>query len=92
MNDPSLVSPPAAARDLRAWALTWMRQRRAPLLFIGVPTLLASLYYFLIAADLYASEARFVVRSPSHVPCARHYRHMSCSARGSPAPTGPTTG
>jgi capsular polysaccharide transport system permease protein len=30
-----------------------------------LPTVIAALYYFLIAADLYASEARFVVHSPS---------------------------
>jgi capsular polysaccharide transport system permease protein len=38
---------------------------RWSLLLVGLPTLLCALYYFLIAADLYASEARFVVRTPS---------------------------
>jgi capsular polysaccharide transport system permease protein len=42
--------------------------RRAPLGFIivvAVPTLLAMIYYLLIASPRYVSEARFVVRSPS---------------------------
>jgi capsular polysaccharide transport system permease protein len=31
---------------------------------VGVPTLLAAVYYFGIASDLYMSEAKFVVRGP----------------------------
>jgi capsular polysaccharide transport system permease protein len=31
---------------------------------VGVPTLVAGVYYFAIASDLYLSEAKFVVRSP----------------------------
>jgi len=34
---------------------------------VGVPTLLAGVYYFAIASDLYLSEARFIVRSPKQV-------------------------
>lgn len=34
-------------------------------LFVGVPTLLALLYYGLIASDVYVSESRFVIKSPS---------------------------
>jgi capsular polysaccharide transport system permease protein len=47
--------------------LRWARANRGPLLFVGLPTLLAMLYYFLIASDLYASEARIVVRSPARM-------------------------
>lgn len=35
------------------------------LLFVGLPTLLATLYFGVIAADLYAAQARFLVRSPT---------------------------
>jgi BexC/CtrB/KpsE family polysaccharide export inner-membrane protein len=57
------VPPPAMAgrpRGRRLWA------GRAPWLFIAIvvaPTLLVTLYYLFVAAPLYVSEARFVVRS-----------------------------
>lgn len=35
---------------------------------VGLPSLVAGVYYFAIASDLYLSEARFVVRSPSQGP------------------------
>jgi capsular polysaccharide transport system permease protein len=34
---------------------------------VGVPTLIAGVYYFAIASDLYLSEAKFIVRSPKQV-------------------------
>jgi capsular polysaccharide transport system permease protein len=34
--------------------------------FVFIPTLIAGVYYFAIASDLYMSEASFVVRSQSH--------------------------
>jgi capsular polysaccharide transport system permease protein len=34
---------------------------------VGVPTLIAGVYYFAIASDLYSSEAQFIVRSPKQV-------------------------
>jgi len=43
----------------------WLKRHRGSLLFVALPTLLTALYYFVIAADLYASEASFIVRSPS---------------------------
>lgn len=45
----------------------WFRRHSGSLLCVGLPTLVAALYYCVIAADLYASEASFVVRSPSTV-------------------------
>lgn len=42
-----------------------LHRHRSLLLFVVLPTLLAAIYYGLFAADLYESEARFVVRSPS---------------------------
>jgi capsular polysaccharide transport system permease protein len=34
---------------------------------VGLPTLVAGVYYFAIASDLYSSEAKFIVRSPKQV-------------------------
>src|SRR5262245_8074815 len=66
MNDPSLVGTPRGA-VARAKLALWARAHRGWLIFVALPTLIAAIYYFLIAADLYASEARFVVRSPSRM-------------------------
>lgn len=46
-----------------AFAL-WVRKRRWFLLAVVLPTLLAALYYGLIASDVYISESRFVIKSP----------------------------
>lgn len=46
-----------------AFAL-WARKRRWFLLVVVLPTLLAALYYGLIASDIYVSESRFVIKSP----------------------------
>lgn len=55
-------------RSLRPQKLSgWLMAHRWSLLFLWLPTLLSAVYYFLLAADLYASEARFVVRTPSRV-------------------------
>ncbi|MGE5270006.1 MAG: hypothetical protein ACM3JG_10090 [Thiohalocapsa sp.] len=35
---------------------------------VGLPTLVAGVYYFGIASDLYMSEARFIVRGPAKTP------------------------
>jgi len=35
---------------------------------VGVPTLIAGVYFFAIATDLYTSEVKFVVRGPSKSP------------------------
>ena len=52
----------AAPAPVRPW---W---RRIPLAFLAVvvaPTVLAAVYYLLIASPRYVSEARFIVRAPS---------------------------
>ena len=52
--------------------------------FVFIPTLLSGIYLFFIAADLYVSEARFVVRSPSHQnasPLTSLLQSVSGSAR-----------
>jgi capsular polysaccharide transport system permease protein len=45
------------------WA-AWLRKRRWFVLVVILPTLLAAIYYGLIASDIYVSEARFVIKSP----------------------------
>jgi capsular polysaccharide transport system permease protein len=54
------------ADDRRPRRVSSLRDRRIPWLFIGmvaIPTLVAAIYFLLIASPLYISEARFVVRS-----------------------------
>lgn len=48
----------------RSALATWIRKRRWFLLFVILPTLLAAVYYGLIASDIYISESRFVIKSP----------------------------
>ena len=44
----------------------WMRRLPLPfLLIVGLPTLLAAIYFLLIASPRYVSEARFIVRAPN---------------------------
>ena len=57
----SVESDPSVQRS--AWA-RWLKKRRWFLLFVVTPTLLATLYYGLIASDVYISESRFVIKSP----------------------------
>jgi capsular polysaccharide transport system permease protein len=52
-------SPTPAAR-----IAAWVRKRRWFLLVVILPTLLAAIYYGLIASDVYVSESRFVIKSP----------------------------
>src|ERR1700730_12065662 len=57
------LRPPAAGRALRLF-------RSLNILFwaiVGVPTLIAGVYIFCNASDLYLSEAKFIVRSPKQV-------------------------
>src|SRR5438067_9955293 len=35
---------------------------------VGLPTLIAGVYFFAIASDLYSSEVKFIVRGPSKGP------------------------
>lgn len=44
--------------------IEWIRKRRWLAMFVILPTLLATLYYGLIASDVYVSESRFVIKSP----------------------------
>lgn len=42
----------------------WLRKRRWFIMLVVLPTFLASLYYGIIASDIYISESRFVIKSP----------------------------
>ncbi|WP_347302384.1 Wzz/FepE/Etk N-terminal domain-containing protein [Croceibacterium sp. TMG7-5b_MA50] len=44
--------------------VAWLRKRRWFALFVILPTLLATVYYGLIASDVYVSESRFVIKNP----------------------------
>lgn len=54
----------AGPRVRRSRLSAWVRKRRWFLLFVVLPTLLATLYYGLVASDIYISESRFVIKSP----------------------------
>jgi capsular polysaccharide transport system permease protein len=41
----------------------WLRKRRWFLIFVVMPTLLAAIYYSMVASDVYISESRFVIKS-----------------------------
>jgi capsular polysaccharide transport system permease protein len=63
--DPLPTSPaPEAPARLPRWRRLARRFDRLFVVAVLVPTLLAALYYGLIASDVYISEARFVIRSP----------------------------
>lgn len=44
--------------------LEWLKKRRWLVIFVFLPTLLATVYYGLLASDVYVSEASFVIKSP----------------------------
>lgn len=59
---PSFPVDADAPAQNNAFAL-WVKKRRWFLLMVVLPTLLAALYYGLIASDVYISESRFVIKS-----------------------------
>ena len=62
VNPSFLVEADAPAQ--RTALAQWVRRRRWFLLMVALPTLVAALYYGLIASDVYISESRFVIKSP----------------------------
>jgi len=65
----SLAADDAAAAETQPegrsalWA--WVIRKRWIMVFVVLPTLLATGYYGLIASDQYVSESRFVIKSPN---------------------------
>lgn len=60
----SALAPAPGATALQP-SRGWVQRYRGWLLCVALPTLLAIVYFGLIASDLYVSEARYLVRSPS---------------------------
>ena len=58
--DQEMLRPAVRATKTRRW----IDRHRWMALFVGVPTLIALLYYGLIASDVYVSQSRFVIKSP----------------------------
>ena len=52
-------------KTLLSQSWNWLRHRRWMALFVIVPTALTALYYAFVAADVYVSESRFVIKAPS---------------------------
>jgi capsular polysaccharide transport system permease protein len=63
---PELLRQPAVAVEPKVawWRRVATRLNRIFFLVVALPTLLASIYYGLVASDVYISESRFVVRNP----------------------------
>jgi capsular polysaccharide transport system permease protein len=65
-DDPDKTGARAFAANSAALARRLgLRRRPLFLLMVALPSLLAAIYYFLIAAPIYVSEARFLVRAAS---------------------------
>ena len=54
--------------DWRSKALGWGRRNKWFLAIVVLPTLLVGIYYYLIAADQYQSEAHFLVKTGDNAP------------------------
>jgi len=49
---------------VKARRRSWLTKHRWLALFVGLPTLLAAIYYGLIASPIYVSQSTFVIKSP----------------------------
>jgi len=68
MNDANISYVGSAKAPKRKEAMhtrAWRKLPKGFLVVVGVPTLVASLYYGAIASPIYVSESNFVVRSAS---------------------------
>ena len=66
-NAGGLTSSGIGATALVARLRSWADRRRWLIGIVGVPTLLVTLYMYVLAADQYVSESRFMVRSQAPV-------------------------
>ena len=60
MIEPDTLRAPSR----RAAKYGWLRRHRWFALLVGVPTILALIYYGFVASDIYVSQSRFVIKSP----------------------------
>lgn len=61
----SMIEPDTLrAPSRRAAKYGWLRRHRWFALLVGVPTILALIYYGFVASDIYVSQSRFVIKSP----------------------------
>ena len=63
---PELLRQPSVAIESKVawWRRTATRVNKIFIFTVALPTLLASIYFGLVASDVYISESRFVVRNP----------------------------
>lgn len=61
-------SSPDADQDWTHAALGWGRRNRWFLITVFLPTLLVAIYQYVLASDLYQSEAHFIVRTADSSP------------------------
>ena len=54
--------------DWQRAALGWSRRNKWFLIIVALPTLLVAIYQYLLASDLYQSEAHFIVRTADSSP------------------------
>src|SRR5258708_40284349 len=64
MNVESFYRASARTSTVRPAFLAQLQRRRWFLLLVVVPTVLASVYWGLIASDVYVSQSRFVIKAP----------------------------
>ncbi len=64
MNIETFQRSSLRAASVRPRLLERLHRRRWLLLFVGLPTLIAALYYGLFASDVYVSQSRFVIKAP----------------------------
>lgn len=63
MNVQQLFIGESAATVRRRGIVRWLEKRRWFAFFVILPTILATLYFGIVASDIYVSESRFVVKS-----------------------------
>lgn len=64
MNVPMIEQDTRSVPSRRFAKYGWPRRHRWFTLLVGVPTILALIYYGFMASDIYVSQSRFVIKSP----------------------------
>lgn len=68
MDIPQAEVATKRAEPAAALLYKWLVKRIWFVVFVILPTVLALIYYGLIASDIYVSEARFIIKSPGQRP------------------------